>query len=597
MLRCRRLVGTIAAAGALLLLLRSHRWQLSTHARRHDERLHGGVGAASASFQRTHDYCEPPVDSGEEGQPQRSGLVLKGVVLAVRHGDRSAIHAVPGASTDAVQAFECAPPDGATAKLWARLEKQFTVVSSQDGRPLRRRIRPQLLKRAEGKPPHRPTLQRVQQPCAPGQLTPKGFAQHTALGRHLARAYAPLLSQLNPRGGGGGGGGGGSPLYVRSTDYTRTIGSVAALLAALLPQQWWERGVGGAETAGGVRIEVNEDERHEIMHGISQHTSSNGTHRAGGTGSSHADRGGPCPRASELARSQAAAWRRPAAIYDELAAVLCPSNGAFCSEATRAAVAAEPITHYADAYYAAACHGNPPPCAAGAAAAAAAAPAPAPQGASPGRREAIGGCVGAELGRQLVRCADAFYCARFAGRGDGGLSSSRLAMQPFLAEIAQRLLQAARAPSGAGGARGAGGSTQRRRRQADGGGLPPVLLSVYSGHDTVIAPVLAALGVYQGARCRWPPYASRVAFELWGWPGSAGQQQQQHGSSTGHTGGGAAAAAATSSFVRVLFNGRPLTGVVGCPPGSQLCPLADFVAGVQGLLGSHRNIADACGLH
>ncbi len=41
-------------------------------------------------------------------------------------------------------------------------------------------------------------------------------------------------------------------------------------------------------------------------------------------------------------------------------------------------------------------------------------------------------------------------------------------------------------------------------------------LSVLSGHDTVIAPILSALGVYRSASlCYWPGYASRIVFELW----------------------------------------------------------------------------------
>lgn len=40
--------------------------------------------------------------------------------------------------------------------------------------------------------------------------------------------------------------------------------------------------------------------------------------------------------------------------------------------------------------------------------------------------------------------------------------------------------------------------------------------ALFSGHDTVIAPVLAALGAYD---CRWPPYASHIVFELWSKPG------------------------------------------------------------------------------
>lgn len=40
-------------------------------------------------------------------------------------------------------------------------------------------------------------------------------------------------------------------------------------------------------------------------------------------------------------------------------------------------------------------------------------------------------------------------------------------------------------------------------------------VALFSGHDTVIAPVLASLGVYRDNLCRWPPYASRIIFELW----------------------------------------------------------------------------------
>jgi hypothetical protein len=40
-------------------------------------------------------------------------------------------------------------------------------------------------------------------------------------------------------------------------------------------------------------------------------------------------------------------------------------------------------------------------------------------------------------------------------------------------------------------------------------------LSVFSGHDTVIAPVLSALGIYKDELCRWPQYASRIVFEVY----------------------------------------------------------------------------------
>ncbi len=44
----------------------------------------------------------------------------------------------------------------------------------------------------------------------------------------------------------------------------------------------------------------------------------------------------------------------------------------------------------------------------------------------------------------------------------------------------------------------------------------PHKLTLFSGHDTVIAPVLSALGVYRHQTlCHWPQYASRIVFELW----------------------------------------------------------------------------------
>lgn len=39
----------------------------------------------------------------------------------------------------------------------------------------------------------------------------------------------------------------------------------------------------------------------------------------------------------------------------------------------------------------------------------------------------------------------------------------------------------------------------------------------------MVAPLLAALGAYD---CRWPPYASHVAFELWSKPSSSGDDKE-----------------------------------------------------------------------
>lgn len=87
--------------------------------------------------------------------------------------------------------------------------------------------------------------------------------------------------------------------------------------------------------------------------------------------------------------------------------------------------------------------------------------------------------------------ADRQYCERYAGL-QGGLHATKLSIFPFLSEIAEHLVVAALS-----------GASQTER------------LSVFSGHDTVIAPVLAGLGAYAGDLCIWPGYASNIAFELW----------------------------------------------------------------------------------
>lgn len=142
--------------------------------------------------------------------------------------------------------------------------------------------------------------------------------------------------------------------------------------------------------------------------------------------------------------------------------------------------------------------------------------------------------------------ADRQYCERFAGT-QGGLNSTKLSIFPFLREITEHVVTAA--------LQGADRTEQ---------------LSVFSGHDTVIAPVLAGLGVYSGELCVWPGYASNIVVELW------------QPKSTARAGTGKSTVATSSSlkklfpalwdaekatkeshfeesFVRVLYNGDDVT--------------------------------------
>ena len=77
----------------------------------------------------------------------------------------------------------------------------------------------------------------------------------------------------------------------------------------------------------------------------------------------------------------------------------------------------------------------------------------------------------------------------------------------------------------------------------------PPYLAVYAGHDSVIAPVLASLGIFQHKDyCKWPSYASRIVFELWerNTPVFRGSNEKSH----------------DAFFVRVLYNGNDVTSKI-----------------------------------
>lgn len=165
-------------------------------------------------------------------------------------------------------------------------------------------------------------------------------------------------------------------------------------------------------------------------------------------------------------------------------------------------------------------------------------------------KDTSGRCVTSAQAEALFQLADLFYYGRYTG-GDGGRDASKLGMHPFLTELLENFRSDVAAPSG-----------QRRLR-------------LYAGHDTVIAPLLSTLGVFDG---RWPPLASRIVFELRG------------------------------ANLRILFNGRDVSGDVcpgaaaaddldGGPPASRAggCPLAAFEARVAALLGGAASFDEACG--
>ena len=81
------------------------------------------------------------------------------------------------------------------------------------------------------------------------------------------------------------------------------------------------------------------------------------------------------------------------------------------------------------------------------------------------------GCVTGSKAEALFKLADKFYYGRYNG-GDGGRAASRLGMHPFLSELLRNFRDDL--------------SSKEKR------------LHLYAGHDTVVAPLLAALGIFDG---------------------------------------------------------------------------------------------------
>ncbi|KAG5179930.1 histidine phosphatase superfamily [Tribonema minus] len=570
-------------------------------------------------------YCDAEVGAGEGGVslPKVEGLELRQVQLTIRHGDRSAIHSIPDA--DAAY-WHCLPYAPDVESVWSEVERNIGVVGV-DGQPLERSLRPALLegmggRQGESAPPRgacapgqltekglrgRGGGERERAPprgaCAPGQLTEKGLRQHFRLGDALRTAYGHLLSQVT-----GGHGGG---LYVRSTDYTRTLASAAALLRGLL-------GAGH----GRVTIITNPDENAEVMQGIGLKSSTN----VGGGGERLLE--GDCPRAITEAQQQAGA--SALRVRDDVVQRMADGFGAPAAEMK--------VTRLTDHVYARACHGMAQPCGGGV-------------GSGGGGSGGGGGggarCMGEQLARALMAESDRRLCMEYLGV-QGGFSASRLSIYPFMMELLGNMEAAATAAE------------------------PPAQapkLALYSGHDTVIAPVLAALGAYD---CRWPPYASHVRIELWTGPACSGENSRngagaralqevaaEHsdgaaseegdkgvvepgGTEAAEVGAGGATSGAgvaggpappgvtvanvtrahtphtpppppplplpepkgpcADAFVRVVYNGAAVTSrVTGCAAahgahahGAEFCPLSTVAAAIRGLIAPFASVKEAC---
>ncbi|CAM9307241.1 unnamed protein product, partial [Laminaria digitata] len=115
------------------------------------------------------------------------------------------------------------------------------------------------------------------------------------------------------------------------------------------------------------------------------------------------------------------------------------------------------------------------------------------------------GCVSPVLALSAMSEADRQMCMKYVGAAGGG-EAAALSLYPFTREILTNMRDVL-------------------------SGKSAMKFALFSGHDTVIAPLLAALGAYD---CRWPPYASHVAFELWSKP-SQGKPSHKGNKKKGQT--------------------------------------------------------------
>ena len=156
------------------------------------------------------------------------------------------------------------------------------------------------------------------------------------------------------------------------------------------------------------------------------------------------------------------------------------------------------------------------------------------------------------------------FCDRYTGR-NGGMNATRLSIYPFLKEIRDTLLSSV---------------TATRKSK----------ITIFSGHDTVIAPVLAGLGIYQRQDlCVWPPYASRIAFEVYVKNESPIRTIYDEKD------------ARELVMIRILYNGEDVTrSVPTCNTisrgTSHLCPLGAFEAQINSLISPYNSMDDACKL-
>lgn len=479
---------------------------------------------------------------------------LEHLVLNIRHGDRTAIHRIDNSFKPPSYENENSI-DLQSSKIYQRLR----VASKFRVSPLPSIDIEKNFVTSEGYSitnynPIDSFLLKTDKELHSGQLTTIGFYQHIILGEYLNSAYYSLLERIQYPGS--------APLIaVRSTSYNRTIQSVAAFLSTLLPP---------TVQYSDVEILYQPHSSLENMHGfVSNKYHVPGIVTAEGEVPSEKKtietkpKTSVCPRAmSALRRSEKSYEATPVEVQHRL-------ENVFGAEAMGRYNTIQYMPEVADPMLTSFCHQAKYPC---------------------GRESSK--CGSDSLLRAVMIESDKSFCERFTSNV-GGQEYTRLDIYPFMKEIRDSLVEAARESF----KKSVQQKTANRGLKNENGYSP--LLRVFSGHDTVIAPVLASLGVYQHSTyCKWPNYASRIAFEAWS-PTSKNRKRFASNPTDEFS------LNLSTIHVRVIYNGEDVTShISSCRKKNinfgkganraTLCPIQSFVDQIDTTLGSSNTIEEAC---
>jgi len=341
-------------------------------------------------------------------------------------------------------------------------------------------------------------------------------------------------------------------VFIRSTDYPRTLQSAASFLSTFLPEKLTSL-LSAADKK--INIWTTEDFNSEIMHGVGiKHESTRYSDKV-------LAQAWQCDEAIALANKQRQYFENTTMLSGK-SMIMHQLESFFGND-----IRSMKITDATDPIHARICHRLPLPC-------------------SPK------GCVDPTMASDMISKSHAMYCGRYSG-AQGGERATKLAMKPFLDKLLDDIMGALEGEAGPSvPLYGEGGRAQDNWRR-NGEGAP---FSLYVGHDTVVSPVLAALGAFD---CLWPPYAAHIVLEIWK------DNDLHHHIRTAKTPSqvGTIHQYLDAFSFRLFYNGADRTRhVTGCPQsgggrrggGGLACPFEVLHGLISGVVAPYESLEEAC---